>query len=168
MQRDRDQIAGDEPPQVEVEIAGGFPRLALGELVRDRGEKRERGPVHHRCAEPADHPGTRSVIGKAQQIDDVLDDRETGADGEAGNDGVELVADAVEAEEEDDGEALDRLLDPRRDKAAVDRKADRQPVEEDPADRVSGKGRDSSDHQQQEDLAQAHQLECVEPHEHAE
>ena len=119
VQRDRDQIARRKPPQVKVEIARGFARLALGELVRDRGEEGERGSVHHRRAKPADDPRTRTIIGEAHQVDDVLEDRETGADGETRDDRVELVADAVEAEEGDDDHALDRLLDPRRDEAAV-------------------------------------------------
>ena len=153
---------------MEVEVARGFARLALGELVRDGGEERERGAVHHRCAKPAHDPRARAIIGEAQQIDDVLEDRETGADGEAGDDRVELVADAVEAEESDDDHPLDRLLDPRRDEAAVAVEADRQRVEEAAGDRVSGERADAAEHEQQQDLAQPHQLERVEPDEDGE
>ena len=99
--RDRDEIAGDEPPQVEIEIARRLARLALGKLVRDGGEDGERRAVHDRGAEAAHQPGAGAVIGEEDQIDDVLDDREAGADREAGDDRVELVADAVEAEEAD-------------------------------------------------------------------
>ena len=37
VERDRGEIAGDEPQQVEVEVAGRFASLALGEFVPDRG-----------------------------------------------------------------------------------------------------------------------------------
>ena len=105
VERDGDEIAGNEPQQVEVEVARGLAGLALGELVRDGGEDGERRPVHHGGAEAAHQPGAGAVVGEDGQIDDVLDDREAGADGEAGDDRVELVADAVEAEEQDDDRA---------------------------------------------------------------
>ena len=101
MERDRGEIAGDEPQQVEVEVAGRFASLALGEFVRGCGEHGERRAVHHRGSEAAHQPRARAVIGQVDQIEDVLDNRKTGADGEPGNDRVELVADAVHAEEHD-------------------------------------------------------------------
>ena len=62
--RDRNQIARQEPPQVKVEVASGLARLALGELVGDRGKDRERRAMHDRGAEAANEPGAGAVIGE--------------------------------------------------------------------------------------------------------
>ena len=66
------------------------------------------------------------------EIDDVLDDGETGADRKAGDYRIKLVADAVHSEERDHDDRLDRFLDPRRDEPAVERETDRQRVEKRP------------------------------------
>jgi hypothetical protein len=133
--------------------------------MRGRGEDGERHPVHHRRAEPAHEPRARAIFRQAHEVDDVLDDREAGPDGKARDDRVELEADAVQSEQPDDDEALDRLLDPRRDEAAVIGKADRQRIEQAAADRIGSDGGDAPEREQQQNLAQTHQLERVEPDE---
>jgi len=139
---------------------------AFRELVRDCGHYGERRTMHHCRAEAPHEPRARPVVGKPDEIDDVLDHREAGADREPGDDRVELVADAVHPEERHDCEALDRLLDPRRDEPAIIREANRKRVEQAAADRPRQHGRESAHRQQDDDLAKAHQLERVEPVEH--
>ena len=124
--------------------------------------------MHDGGAETTHQPGADAVLRVRHQVEDVLNHREAGADGESGNDRVELVADPVETEEQDHDQHLDDFFDPRRHEAAVDGEADRQPVEEYAAHGISGGGANPSEDEQQQDLAQPHQLECVEPDEDGE
>ena len=131
----------------------------------DRGEDRRGRAVHDRGAEAAHHPRAGAVIREMRQIEDILDHRKTGADGEAGNDRVELVADAVEPEQADDDDRLQRFLDPRRDEPAVDVESRSAACRASAADRVSGDRADAAEQEQAAGLPQAHQLERVEPDE---
>ena len=104
--------------------------------------------MHYRGAEAAYKPCARSIIWIDGQIDDVLDHRETGPDGKSGYDCIKLVADAVEAEEQDDARRLERFLDPWRNEPAVVGKTDWQRVDQSTADGVDGNSGNASKGQQ--------------------
>src|SRR6059058_3285572 len=102
MERDGEAISGQEPGNSKVEVGGRLVRFLFSEFVRDCREQRQRRTVHHRRSETAHEPGAGRVIGKYSEIEDVLDDRKSSADGEARNDCVEFVPDTVQAEEKND------------------------------------------------------------------
>ncbi len=156
-------IAGQKPERVEPEFGAAPPRRALAKLMHRRRQDRGCRPVHDRRPEPAHHPHRRGQFGIAPQVEDILDDRETGADGEARNDRIQLEADAVAGEQQHHRQPFQRLLDPRCDDAAVEGKAHRQRVQHLAADRPGGQRGDSAEDQQAEHLPDAHQLEDVEP-----
>ena len=57
--------------------------MSIGERLRDDREDRRRRAVQHRGAEPAHEPQHQRRVAERAQVDDVLDEREAGADGEA-------------------------------------------------------------------------------------
>ena len=92
-------------------------------------EDRGRAAVHDRRAEAAHDPGADAgVLDDLQEVD-VLDERESGADGEAEDRRVDEEADAMRADQRDDDEPLQELLDDRRDVAREAREVDAQQAE---------------------------------------
>ena len=68
--------------------------------------------------------------GHLVQIVEVLDQRESGADGEAEDRRIDQEADAMRADQRDDDEALQQLLDDRRDVARVAGEIDAEQAEQ--------------------------------------
>ena len=115
--------------------------------------------VHDRCAETAHDPHRRRKLGEADEVKDVLDDRETGADREAHDDRVERQSDPVDPEQPDDDDGLQRLLDPGRGEPAVIAETDRKRVEEVSAQRIGGDRSNAADKQKSDRLPEADELE---------
>ena len=107
----RVQHDGDRDSRAGTRV-GPRPPLALQHREPHHREDRGRAAVHDRRAEAAHDPRPDAGVGNLVQIEEVLDHREAGADGEAEDRGVDEETDAMRADQHHDDHALQRT--PRR------------------------------------------------------
>ncbi len=98
MDGDRHNEARQEHPGIEPRVAALPVRQMLGELVGDHREQRRGSAVHHRRTEAAHYPDAEVGLREEHQQVAVLEHREPGADGEAGDGSVQLEAHPVQRE----------------------------------------------------------------------
>jgi hypothetical protein len=119
VQRHRRQQAWQQQLQTAV-------RAALVERDRDHCQHRRRAAMHDRGAEAPDDLHRQRGLRARSEVVQVLDEREAGADREAGDSGVHRQPDAPRANQEDDQHRLQGLLDPRRQVARIRREIPRE------------------------------------------
>ena len=103
-------------------------------------------------------PASRSDL---QEVE-VLDQREAGADGEAEDRRVDEEADAVHADQRDDDQAFQQLLDDRRDVARVGAQLDAQQAQRPGIHEVARAGHGGAAGDDRDHRAQLHELVAVE------
>ena len=104
-------------------------------------EDRGRAAVHDRGAEAAHDPRPHAGVGNLLQVEEVLDDREAGADREAEDRRIDEEADAMRADQDDDDQALQQLLDDGPDVARVAGELDAEQAEQPAVERSSRRRR---------------------------
>ncbi len=124
--------------------------------------------MQDRRAESPNEPEEDARGVERLQVVGVLDERETGADRESVNRGVDGEPDAVAANQVDDEQALDRLLRRRREVARERRVTDVERVDQPPVYEQAGDGGRAAGQDRADDDAQRHELVAVQHHEHGE
>ena len=124
VQHDRNAEPREQCSQAELVV-----RSCLEHRGPHHGKDGGGAAVHDRRAEAAHDPRADARVLHDLQEVDVLDQRESRADGEAEDRRVDEKSDAMGANQSDDDEALQELLDDRRDVARVAREVDVQKVE---------------------------------------
>ena len=103
------------------ETRGRRVALALDERHRHDAENGGSAAVHDRRAEPANHLHVGLSIRPQREVIQVLDERETGADGKPDDRGIDQQPDTAGPDQVDQDQRLEQLLEPRRHVAHVER-----------------------------------------------
>ena len=159
---ERVQRGGQQPTRQKQMRAERIEALRQIEK-RDRQDRGHRA-VHDRRAKAADDPHPELGLRQDAKILDVLDGRETGADGKPPDRRIHQKADAPPPERQGDNRPLEQLLHHRRDIARVGREVEleqrRQPVVE----LQAGPGGGGAPRQRHRHRRDADQLVAVEQH----
>ena len=124
--------------------------------------------MHDRGAEAAHEPRSERRVRRNPEVEEVLHQREARARREAEDRGVDEESDAVHANQSDDDERLQRLLDDRSRIARVSLKTDRQAREQESVQEIRGERARHAAADDREHHAQPHELVAVEDDERAE
>ncbi len=154
MQHDREAEPGEEAAQ------GGLAALVERRHAEDR-EDGGRPAVHHGGAEAAHDPRPGARIRREVQVQEVLDHRESRADREPEDRGIDQESDPVCTHQQRDDQCLEELLDDGGSVAREGRELDRAGAKELAIDEIGRPGRQRARADHQHDGAQLHELVAV-------